>query len=143
MNEALRHSGGDEGGKSGTLSKALAWFDVLEQTLRTMADSVSCHPRQKQGHDGPGSRQASLHSLKSGLKIGREDWEYWGEVRSRAMILRFSQPRFWFKYKCQSLNITCTHYPDSLFFDISFSRCILKGKEELSLERHVTYIRSK
>lgn len=64
-----------------------------------------------------------------------------GEVRGRSMILRLSKLRFWLKYKCQSLHITCTHYSDLLFFKITFSRFIwkLKGGKLLFLERYITY----
>lgn len=57
--------------------------------------------KQKQPHDGPGSRQASLYSIKSGLKVGKGDQGCWGQVRGRPTILRFSQPRFWLKEKRQ------------------------------------------
>lgn len=60
-------------GSAGTLSEALAWFHGLEQTLRIhglQCELQSCHPRGEQPLDGPGSRQATLHSLKSGREVG-------------------------------------------------------------------------
>lgn len=59
---------GMQDGNAGTLSKALAWFHGLEQTLRIQGlqcELQSHHPRGEQPLDGPGSRQAALHTVSS------------------------------------------------------------------------------
>ena len=59
---------------------------------------------------GPGRPHLTVSRQVLGLAEG--SGSAWGDVRGRSATLRFSQPRFWLKYKCQSLHITCTHYPD-------------------------------
>ena len=100
-------------GSAGTLSKALAWFHGLEQTLRIQGlqcELQSCHPRGEQPLDGPGSRQATLHSLKSGCKVGSGvgggmEQGCWGRLEADETPLDFGSDT------CIHISLCISHAP--------------------------------
>lgn len=86
--------------------------------------------KQKQPHDGPGSRQASLYSMKSGLKVGKGDQGCWGRLGADPQSSDSPNKDFSLKRNVRSLNITCTYYPDSLIFFLTFHFLYFEMKRE-------------